>query len=413
MGPLTHHEIVKKAISISDTCIAEIIKRQKEWLNFVGYWRANDYKAGVAGLPDCVMEDFLYQGLPRSIWIIRLLIKEILSSLNSDLSKTSFLIQLVCHYLTDTPWIGHRIGRFFKNDKVKARKIHDDLEIRADKLVSQFFEGIKYLGKEGYWTNFWYSLFKAEAKSEELVNNIDNDKIVQALLKENLIDCLKIYESFLRYIDFRRKVNLSPEIIDYSRKVLSSSATHIYPGKDGLYLQNAKIIALHFGLTYSCNPENFLSIKPEEANIVLVFSKNNSKIECKNGKIFLIAKKDAMGNLTDLFLDLSEASFGTEMSRTHINKWPGKYFLKWDGQKIRENILTKEFYDKFIEATKDVRFRSEKELEYPEKALPEARVEIKSFLREEEDFWRRFNYIFYTCSKRRGFYLLPFSSSSI
>ncbi|MDD2707198.1 MAG: hypothetical protein PHV34_04255 [Verrucomicrobiae bacterium] len=390
MGPLTHHEIVKRSIATSHSEMAGIMGRQREWLDFVGYWRADDYRAGVAGLPDNVLGDFHYQSLPRCIGVIRLLTGEILTVMETDPSKASFLTQLACHYLTDAPWIGHRLEGFFPNDPVQARKIHDYTEGRTDQFIEQWLAGKIPSGPGGYWAGFWNSLFQADAKVGELIRHVNDHEVFASLVKENVDSCFKGYACFLDYLDFRRKNRIPDAAIACARTLFASPDARIYADSSPVCQWNAQAMAFHLGATHLAKAEGFLSSQKDNSRILLILSDRATGVEIDRGKLILAAREEDMGCLADLLFDTLETDFGASLAREQAAQWPGHYFLGWSGKKIRNEILTREFFDQYKAATRENRFRTDEEMAAPGISSGEAGT-WKKFQQASGDFHRRFH----------------------
>lgn len=391
MGPLTHQALAQKAVSISGTKIAGTIRARREWLDFIGYWRAGDYAAGVPGLPDIVLADFMFQTLPRCVGVVRRLADAAIEAIAcGDQSKASFAAQLASHYLVDAPWIGHRLSPFFKGDKAAARRAHDHVENRtdgiADRLLSTEFKSNGY----GCWTNFWKTLHKADSKAAELASGYQDDALLNSIVQGNMLDCLDIYLGLLRYLDMRVSTNLPPEFIANVKTLMTRPEATVYACPESSCMEGAMTIAFSLGARHRRRATSFLASSFDEADIALVESKSGHGISLRGGKMVVEARPEDVGALTDVLLEATGAGFGTELSDGYAATWPGTYFLGWSGCEIRERILTKPFYDDFMEATKASRFKDEDELDRPDAAAPEARPGIISFNRERKAFLEGF-----------------------
>jgi hypothetical protein len=390
MGPLTHYKLSLKALGLSQTPIAKRIRAQKEWLELKGYWRAADYAAGVPGMPDNVLSDFLFQCFPRNIWVIKQLAEEIIKTMQSDPSKASFMTQLSSHYLVDAPWIGHRLKNIFKNDRVGARETHDYLECKTDAVVSDMLDDEFSCKPIGYWRSFWETLFDADSKVVDLIKDYKNDEVFFSSVKENIWLNLQTYWNFMRYIDMRNKLSLTSDVCSYASGVFSGRGLKVYSEGGQNFLANAKLIAFNIGTSEKKNLELCLTDKMSEAHIILAPDNSAPSITIKGNKAFLTASEDEIGNLTDVFLDISDADFGATESRKSSGEWPGNYFISWSGKRIRNEILTEDFYHEFMKATEKGRFRTDDELLDPEKATPVSKPGIIDFLEEEKDFSDRY-----------------------
>jgi len=376
---ITHQFIVRKAAQISHTQHGEVILRNKFWL-----------ETNAAGrISDNVLRDWLYHNLPRSIWCLRRLTDEILSTPKEDELKLSFLLNWASHYLTDPLWVDHLASKYLPTwqDLVELDTI---IEVEMEGKVLEILKESIEPWMRGYWSGFWKTALLMERRTKDCVHMLKTKtQSVKDFHMENIRLCIKVFASYLKYLDYRRALNkeMIDEILRKRDSLIRRDSTVKFIGcaDSDAHKQNAWVIALNIAMNTGRNVRNMLTYSDREKCDLVVTESDYIKhpINIVDDRIILSGNEHEIGNVVDFYLDVINAKFGTY--KNDLKNWVGTYLLKknWNGQEIADKIYSEKLFRELVK----IRGYERIEIMNAPKMASEEAQEDRKMKNEEEKAW--------------------------
>lgn len=336
MTAKTHQDIVVKAATLSNGRYGKIVLGEK-------YWIENQ----VAGaLNDRILRDWFYPCLPRAIPCIHRLTKEILNTGKEDHSKIAFLISWVSHYISDSLWINHvyqreTFDRISKKDQDFDNNI--EREIQSDKYRKIILTSNITPWDKGFWSAFWKVSIKADRMKNDYRNCWERGGDYLDIAIKNIIDCIKVFENYLRYLDFaaRDGTGNRGKVIKNPKRILC---------RNDELKENVYSLAMDIMLNNSCSLSDVF-VDDESAADIIVRQANETSIAFEDHKLIITGEVKTIGEIIDHYIFGAQVNFGTENYASELKYWPGNYVLDsaWTGKQLESLLFTPEFSQKLTD----------------------------------------------------------------